>query len=414
MATLRWIGNAPATYDVWTISLSGTVTSQTYTITINSKTITYAAGGSDTVAVILAALVAAWTSTTNTPAPEFGELTPVVSGSTIVATGKVKGRPHVIDATTGGGATFSETNTVAATGPNDFANGQNWSGGSAPANSDTIVFDNGNKDCLYGLNTSLTGITLIVQPGYTGKIGLPLINNNNNVTYNEYRTTSLTLAGGTATIDGPNLQRCNLAFGANTTTIRILDTSQTRLDDHTPAVLLTGGNGSSELSITKGDVGLALYRGTTATMPSIKTAFKANAVNDVSLICGTGCTLTTVIQNGGSVILQANVTTYTINTAGGVLTVMDCVITTITALSGTIILKTTGTMPTINLYNNAVLDCDQDPRAKTVTNAINVFDEPVRIKDNQKTVNSGTLSLATSKLVRVNVEHGGNSTVVYT
>lgn len=411
MATKRWLGNAPATFDVWTITCSGTATSQTFTITMNGKTITYAADGSATPAIVLAALVSAWNAST---IPEFAELTAAVaSATTMTVTQDVAGRPTTFTVGTSGGATFTRTNTTAATGPNDFTNALNWSGGAAPANSDTLVFDNGSVDCKYNLNSSLTGITLLVEPGFSGDIGLPIINSDSSINYAEYRTALLTLAGGTAKINTAS-GRCNLAFGASTTTVRVLSTGQ-RSDPAVPAVLITGGNGSSELDISKGDVGVAFYAGQTATFPIIKTGYVTSApLNDVSLICGSGSTLTTVSQNGGSITLQCAVTTANLGLTGGTLTIQDGSATTITALNGTVIVNSNGTIATVNLYNSAILNCDQDPRAKDITNPINVYDPTVTVIDNQKSINSGTLSLATSKLASVNVQHGGNTTMEFT
>jgi hypothetical protein len=252
-----------------------------------------------------------------------------------------------------------------------------------------------------------------VNPGFSGKIGLPYINKTSSVSYAEYRTTSLTLAGGTAVINAPSVQRCNLAFGSNTTTLRVLNTGN-RVDTFTPVVLLTGGNGSSELDITKGDVGVAYLRGTTATFPTINTGFANSAPSDVTLICGPGATLTTVNQNGGSVTVQSAVTTANVGIMGGTLIIQDGSATTVNALNGTVNVNTTGTVATINLFNSSTLNFDADPRSKTVTNPIAVNDVGVTVKDNQKTVNSGTLTLALSSLNSWNVQHGGNLSAVYT
>ena len=148
MATKRWLGNANAIADLWTVSLSGTVVSQTYTMTINSKSITYAAGSTDTVSNILAALQSVWSSISPSPPVEFTELTATalpagVPYTSLTLTGNTLGKPSTISVSTSGAATFSIAHTTSATGPNDFTNGANWSGGSAPANSDTLVFDDG-------------------------------------------------------------------------------------------------------------------------------------------------------------------------------------------------------------------------------------------------------------------------------
>jgi hypothetical protein len=257
-------------------------------------------------------------------------------------------------------------------------------------------------------------VTVSVEPGYSGAIGLPFINSDNSTTYAEYRTTSLTLAGGTALINSGSITRCNLAFGANTATIRVLSTGN-RPDPRIPVVLVTGGNGSSELDITTGDVGLAFYQGTTATIPVIKEGYATNPNADSSLIVGVGATLTTVTKNGGYFSSRSNLTTLTQNLAGGKVDLYDSItVTTLNIYAGTVNWSSTGTIATINLYGKATLNADGDPRAKTVTNPINVYDSTVTITDSQKSINSGTLTLTTSGIQSLTVNHGLNSGIVYT
>ena len=413
MATKRWLGSATAKYDVWTLTVSGTMVSQTYTMTVNGKTVTYVAGGADTAAIILDALVAAWNASI---APEFMEMTALslpVGGPTTSATftGDTIGKPSTIAVSTGGAATFAITNTILATGPNDFTNAQNWSGGVAPANSDTLVFDAGNAACKYNLNSSLTGVTIDIHQGYAGTIGLPTLNSDSSV-YSEYRTTRLTLAGGTAQINSTQVKRCNLAFGANTATVRVLATGQ-RIDNAVPVVLITGGDGSSSLSVSRGDIGVAFYVGQTATFPTVNIGTALSTGNDAAVVFGSGATLTTLTKNSGAVEVNGNVTTLTQGAAGGSLTISAGAVTTLTAYGGTVFILTTGAITTMNLYGSAIIDCDSDPRGKTVTNPINVYSVAVTIKDNQKTVNSGTLSLTTGGLASVNVQHGANTAITY-
>lgn len=415
MATLRWIGNAAAVNDLKTVSLSGTVTSQTYTFTINSKTITYAAGGSDTVTIILAALTAAWNASTIPEAMEMTAAALPVGGpyTSMTLTGDVAGRPSTVSVGTSGGATFSIATTTAGTGPNDFANGQNWSGGSAPANNDTLVFDNGSIACKYNLGTSLTGITVSVEPGYSGAIGLPLINADGATQYAEYRTTSMTLTGGTVTVNSPTITRCNLAFGANTATVRILNSGQ-RPDPNVPVVLVIGGNSSSAIDITKGDVGIAYYAGTTATFPAVNSTFATNERGDVRLAIGTGATLTTVSKNGGSLVTNSNVTTLTQGPAGGSLIVAAGAVTTLNVQGGICNYNSTGTLGTPHVSNDGFLDFDQDSRPKTVTNTIQVYGDKAAVQDNQKVVNSGVLTVKANQTTTINVGHGSNNTMTFT
>ncbi len=416
MTTKRWLGNATAISDVWTVSLSGTVTLQTYSMTINGKSVTYAAGTTDTVSSILTGLVAVWNSTT---IPEFTELTAagLPSGSSFTSmtlTQDTAGVPSAISVSTSGAATFTIANTTAATGPNFFNNGQNWSGGAAPANGDLLVFDNGSVNCRYGLNSSLTGVILNVNPGFSGAIGLPFINASGQNSYAEYRTTSLTLAGGTAVINCPTINQCNLAFGANTTTVRVLATGQ-RASQYIPVVLLTGGNASSELDVSKGDVGVAFYTGQTAYLQTVKTGYITNALSDVSLILGAGCTLRSVIKNGGNLTLSTDAISVTQDYSGGSVTLTDSVsVATLVAYAGTVNLNSVGTIGTILLYGSATLNCDGDPRAKTVTNPIVIQSPNVTVTDNQKSINGSTLTLDTRGIPSANVNFGGIASMVLT
>ena len=417
MATKRWLGSAYAVADLWVVSLSGTVVSQTYSITINGKSIQYIAGASDTVSTILAELQAAWSSISPAPPVEFTELTATAlpSGgpySSMTLTGNTLGKPSTISVSTSGGASFSIGHTTSATGPNDFSNGANWSGGSAPANGDTLVFDNGSIPCKYNLSTSLTGVTVSVEAAYSGQIGLPFINSDNTTSYAEYRSTSLTFAGGTVLVNSNGISRCNLAFGANTATVRVLNTGS-RPDPNTPVCLITGGNSSSELDITKGDVGVAFYQGTTATLPTIKTGFTSNASSDVSLVIGVGATLTTVTKSGGYLSTRSSLTTLNHDVGGGTVDVFDSVgITTVNQYAGIVNYNTNGTIGTINAYGKAVVNFDADPRAIILTNPINVYAATVTINDSQKRVNSGTLSLNMNGCASVVYNHGANSALV--
>ena len=410
MATKRWLGNAVAIQDLWTASLSGIVTSQTYSMTINGKSVTYISTGIDTVATVLAALATNWNASTIT---EFTEATASAGSTTLTITGDKAGNPLSITVSTTGGASFSIANTTSATGPNDFGNGQNWTGGSAPANSDTLVFDTGSVDCAFGLTTSLSGITLIVNPGYSGNIGLYYLNKNSQTSYYEYRPQYLTLAGGTVTINAPSVQRCNLAFGANQAIVQVMATGS-RIDKYTAPVLIVGGNSSSQLDITKGDVAIANYQGDSATFPTVQTSYTGNAPTDVNLYCGPGAVLTTITKNGGNLTINSNVANLTQGVAGGTVTIAAGGVATLIAENGTVNYSSVGVLGTATIAGQAVLTFDGDPRAKSVTSPIQVYGDRASVSDNAKTVNSGTLSVTTNQTTSINVSHGSGNVLQLT
>lgn len=338
--------------------------------------------------------------------------------TSLTLTQNIPGRPTTITAGTSGGATFSIANTVVATGPNDFTNALNWSTNTAPANSDVLVFDAGSTSCLYNLNSSLTGVTVVINPGYGGQIGLARINTSGTTSYAEYRTQSLTMAGGTATINAPQLQRCKLAFGANTTTIRIIATSTQRANQYEPIVQITGGNGSSTLSVTQGDWGIAFYQDQTAQFLTVQSSYANNPSTDSLGFIGVGSTIATITKDGGQLTVQTSATTITQNAnggQGGLLSLQNSgAFTTVTIYGGTFQFGTTGTIGTINLYGTATLNADFDPRGKTITNPINIYSGSVIIVDSQKSINSGTLTTTLNGCAEPTVNHGTNATIVYT
>ncbi len=409
----RWISSAQSTYDLWTLSLSGTVTSQTYTITINSKTVVYVAGSLDTVATIMAAFVTAWNSTSNPVPSEFKELTATTDGTNVYLTGVQSGVPHTVTFATSGAATISATNTTAATGPNDFANAYNWSNSIAPTNGDTFIFDSGAGQCLYNLGTSLTGCTVIVNPNYTGQIGLPDINTtNSNGSYFEYRTRYLTLAGGNATINAPSVNLCRLAWGSNTYTAEIQNSGPGV--SGTPAVLITGGNVSSKCYVIKGSVGLAALATETGEC-AFTQSYLANQAGDANVIIGSGQTITTVSKTGGVLVMNCGCTTFTQGPTGGTTTIQGSgAITTLNVNGGLCYPNSTGTVTNCTIQNDGVMNMNTDSQAKTFTNAITMYGPSARLMDDSKVINSGVLSVVTTGCPTANISHGLSNTVSLT
>lgn len=416
MATKRWISGVSPTFDLWTLTLSGTVTSQTYTLTVGNQTIAVVAGGGDTVATIFLALYAAYISTTSPVAQEFKELTPALDNTTtptqMTLTGTVRGVPHTVSFTSGGAATIAATNTTVAVGPNFFNVGGNWSGGVAPANGDVLYFDSGNVECKYGLNSTLTTVTVNVTAGYSGKIGLP-DRNADAASYTEYRTTSLTLDGGTLVVNAPSVNLCRLNFGSTLATIRVLDSGPGI--NGTPAVLVRGGAASSELDLTKGSVGCAIYAGESFNLPTVKQSYLDNQQSDSRLVLGVGgSTVTALTKTGG--ILESNVavTTFTQGIAGGSSTFLAGAVGTLNANGGEVDYRSASTITTLNLHNDADVSFDADPRALTVTNAITMTGRNCKISDGAKRINSGVLTLTMTDATLDQVYHGTSNGAVIT
>lgn len=216
--THRWVGGAVATTDEYTVTIAGTWTSNpTLTITDgNGHDVTLTVGTgttTDNVAEALCNMINASTVDGNLESDEtrtagcqsvkeFTEMVATVAGSVVTVKAKQAGLPISFTVSeTAGSGTATKATVIAATGPNFFDNADNWqdpnSNGVLPANNDTILFNSGNVDCLYGLDYARADpnniLTLIPKfsTDYTGSIGLPYINA---AGYSEYRTRQLQLA----------------------------------------------------------------------------------------------------------------------------------------------------------------------------------------------------------------------------
>jgi hypothetical protein len=396
VATQRWLGNAAPVTQVTTLTPASPSVNDTFTVTCNSKSISYQTAVG-TVADVCNGLANAINNNVGNYA-EFKEFTAQNNANTtIVLTGNTPGLPFTVSVsvTTSGSATFSQTATTAATGPNDFANGANWSTGSAPAGGDDVYFDAGSVPCLYGLSqASITLNSLSVYAAYTGTIGLPLYAT---AGYRQYRTLELTISATTVNIGqqvtpgvGAGSGRIKLNVGSNACTLNVFGTGQAA-DAGIPALLWRGTSSSNNVNINKGSVGLAFNPGDTATVATLNIGYVTNQQSDVQLVCGSGCTLTTVVKQGGTAVLNAGSTT--VSNYAGTLTAQAGAVTTLNCYGGTTVANTTGTITTINYYDNAILDFSQDQRPKTVTNTINVYSQSPQILDPFKVVSSLALSL---------------------
>jgi hypothetical protein len=395
MATQRWTGGALPLAQIETITIANTwAANDTLTVTCNGRDIVLTIGTTATTTQVATELAAALASTTTALGTGYsvtergpniaefrefcsGDTVPVASGSTVVLTGKTKGKPFTISVSesTAGSGTVSTTTTRAATGPNHFDNVDNWSGGSVPVDSDDIVFDSGNVDCLYQISqSSVSPASITITQGYTGKIGLARINQDDtSYPYPEYRSQylalgttadgvnqALTIGGG----DGTGSSRIKIDSGSGQCTAVILNSGTPELTG-TPAILWKGTHASNTLSISKGSLGVAFYAGETATVATLNVGYRTNQAGDVTATIGSGTTLTTVNQSGGT--LETNSAITTANLRGGTWSHMAGAVTTANLDGGSCRYRATATLTTA-VVGVAELDFRQDPRSRTVTN----------------------------------------------
>lgn len=364
MGTVYWRGNAASVAQVDTLTPVAD-NSATYTATIGSKTVTYTADSSTSVAEITAGLVAAWNASTE---PEFQEITATDSTTHVTLTADTAGKPFTVSGSATGSGQLNQATTTANSGPNDWSVAKNWDTGAVPVDGDDVVIGPGSVSILYGLSQSGIDLTsLTISASYTGTIGLPDYNGR----YREYRTTYLTL--GTATTvdvglgDGPGSGRIRLHLGTNAATVRVwrLGSSQ---DQGLPALQLQGSNASNALHVYQGTVGLAANPGETANFPTINVGFTNSQATDASIKGGAGLSaVTTVTQSGGVVDLTSNVTTWHLR-GGEAWLRGTATLTTMNADEGTFYDASSGTLTTLNVGSDVVYDRSKDLRSKTVSN----------------------------------------------
>jgi hypothetical protein len=381
VATKRFRGDRAAVAQVNTITPANVNIGNTFTATINLKEVTVTATAA-TVANVTALLTAAINAST---IPEFREVVATDSTTHVTLTSRTAGNPFTQTSSAAGGtATNVTATTTAATGPNNWDDADNWEPVGVPVTADTVNLENSSVGIYYGLDQSAEVLTeLNIAASYTGRIGLPAVSASG---YFEYRDTYLAISADAVNVgqgDGGGSGQIKLDLGTEPSTVTVAGTGQPS-DSSLPALMLAGSDALNVLNATRGSIGLAVESGTTAQFPVIRAGTEGNS-NDVDLTCGAGATLGAITQNGGTVEVRSNVTTWT--KYGGTSTALG------TATVGTITQdgagvhywQSSGTVTTATFRGQgAVLDASRDLRARTLTNG--TFTGGAAINDPAKTI----------------------------
>jgi trimeric autotransporter adhesin len=383
MATVRWLGNAPAVSQVTDYLFAGTwETSDVITLTIGQKVVSTTAT-STTEATIVDALVTLWNNLSPTTHKEFTEITASRTGDTLRLTADTAGKPFTCtvattetgggaadDQTIDGGASSAGTNSTASAGPNHWDSAMNWSGGAVPVNSDDVFIENSAVDILYGLaQTAVTLTSLNIPMSYTGKIGNPRRNAGG---YEEYRDLYLAIKATTVNIGygtGAGSGRIKLDQSSAATTLNISG-SGSPAESGLESILWKGTESTNVVNIRKGSFGAAVFAGETATIATLRSSYVTNVQGDVQARLGAGVTLTTVNQSGGTLEINAGFTT--LNMLDGQTTIQAGNVTTISIDGGTCWYNGAGTLTTINIGTSGTLDLSRDLRTIVITNAVNI------------------------------------------
>lgn len=379
------------------IELSGNVTSGTFTLTWDPG------GGDETTGNIAynASASTVQTALEGLATPTAGDfsVTGVAGGPWVVEfTGSYAAAD--VNAITGDGSSLSGAGSQAIavasvttpTGPNWFSDANNWqtpgSGtATAPTTGDTVVFQDSEVDCLYGLDdlSAETFAEVHIRADYVGSIGLPSYEGD----YFEYRATALK-AGMTKIIVGEG-------EGAGSPRVR-LDASSIQCDltvhrtgtsaDSEPALIWKGTHASNTVAVLRGDVGIGTeFYGDACAVSALKVGFKDDQDGDVSLSIGVGITaLGTVVQLGGVVTVDSGsgLTVTSWAKYGGSLYFQgEGAMTTLLELEGSTYYESSGTLTTCEIGNGGEVAATRDLRSRTITTLImeagSTFRDPSRV-----------------------------------
>ncbi len=377
MATIYWEGKADAVAQVTTATPGGTISTETFTLTLADATVTYTAQGGDTAALVAEGLRDAWNASTH---PYFAAVTATAATGVVTLTADTAGVPFVVTGSVTGAATLTISTTTVNAGPNDWSTADNWSANTLPATNDTVIIQNSSVSILFGLDQSSVTLTqLEIDQSYLGKIGLPedhfaLDADTSDTSKPEYRQAYLAISataihlgrhqGNTSPVGSG---RIKLDTGSNQTELNIQNTASVSADANLQPVRWIGSHASNVVNVTRGNLGVAMNQpGETATIATLNVGQRGNVSTDARVDLSSGVTLTTLNQAGGNVTLGCNVTT--LEQSAGTLTSSEAAAITTAHIDGLAYFNSTGTISTLVVAPNGQADFSQDPRARTVSN----------------------------------------------
>lgn len=403
--TTHWSPNQASIAQVETYTFTTTpAAGNTYTATINGKTVTYTANTTDGLTTTAAATgLFNLLNASSSIAPELTEISFTnPSDGTIVATARVPGVPFAnvtvngvsnqgLVLSTGNGLAngVTTTHTTANKSPSDVNDSQNWlrvdlattppnKTRSLPANGDDVVVANTTIPMLWNLdriNTTQFN-TYKRWQSMEGDIGLPENNPNG---YTEWRATYFKFSGPQGSVpagglvmelgynsgngNGPSRERYDL--GSQQVTLNILAAGSAS-DEY--GVRFIGYHTNNTFNLNGGvSLGIGM-------IPGEKSTITSSVVQNGTLGIGPNVTWTaasTLTLNGGNAILNSAPATLLLNNGSQASITTDSLTwSTITAQGGSgINVIAGGTITTLTLSTGSTLDKSQDGRSLTITNS---------------------------------------------
>jgi hypothetical protein len=258
---------------------------------------------------------------------------------------------------------------TASTGTNDVSSIANWSTVALPAIGDDALLDSP-VDLLYGLSSLSVPVALasLRIKATATNIGLPRVNAAGYVedrtrTFPVATTVPVTIGEGDGT--GPTLVNLSCGAALGLTVVK----TGTRSGNSSAPVVNVSGCSSGTLTLVSGDVGLA------ADDDTLAAAVTTATIGGGTLTIGKGATVTTLNQKGGTVVNYGTV--GTVNGFEGTFVNYGTISTAVNAdPAGKFLFdwRSGGTIPTVTFRGQGpgqsapILECSNDPRAKTITN----------------------------------------------
>lgn len=400
--TTYWSPNQAAVAQVETYTFTApSSVGNTYTATINGKTVTYASVSGDTATTVATALFNLLNQSTGV-APELLEITFAnPSAGVVTATARTPGTPFAnvtIGGVAGQGLVLSTGNglangvstshTTANSSPSDVNDPQNWVRAdlsatppnrtrAVPQSGDDVVVADTNIPMLWNLDrlASVQFNSYERHQSFTGTIGLPEVNPGG---YAEWRATYFKFdgpqgsvpAGGLAMVlgrgagSGPSRERYDLQSSQYTLTVL---TAGGAADEW--GVRMLGNHTANVVTVLGGaSVGVATSPGEKASLSSSTVAAGGEIGVGPSVAWTAGSTLTV---RGGSAFLSAAPATLALD-GGAQASLEEDGLTwaTVTAKGGSSVFALAGgVITTLTLETGSTLDKSSDARALTITNS---------------------------------------------
>jgi hypothetical protein len=247
---------------------------------------------------------------------------------------------------------------------------------------DDVIID-GDYPIYYGFAQSAVLLNSLSIWGLFGQqdgvLGLPE-RNLDGEEYNEYRPRYLAISAKTVTIRCAS-SRVKIDFGAFKYQLTAAATGGQDENGY-PALLVKGSVAYNVLNLSGNtSAGVAIFGGETAGVKTVKVSGQATAVFGQGVTFGSS---NTIDMNGAS--LELNSTVASLDQLAGATTVYAGGITTTNLRGGSLTYNSTTALTTILVAGNGFLDFSQDPRAKTVTNPIDLYGENCFVNDPEQTV----------------------------